>query len=163
MPEMLDQAHNVGGAQLRMGNRRSEGAKRSWKLKWLLHVWEWTHFQQLGEVSDISFDWWWNKYKPNLSRKSARRAWEICKAALRRYEVKFALIQRPSGPHNLRLDPSNNIQNRIDKIRSVMAEERRRQNREYQRINKKKLNKKAREAYRRKKRKRKRGKLQTDL
>lgn len=49
----------------------------------ILHYVDWLHFQEIGEIGDITFEWWWSKYRKSASKVAALRGWERHKANLR--------------------------------------------------------------------------------
>jgi hypothetical protein len=52
---------------------------------------ELAHYSRLGECDVVRFAWWANKFKPDLGRSSAERAWDRLKTHLRSVGVGISL------------------------------------------------------------------------
>jgi hypothetical protein len=55
------------------------------------------HFAAIGEARPVRFDWWHQRFRPDLSAQAARRAWERLKTTMRRCKVPYRLVDEETG------------------------------------------------------------------
>jgi len=62
-----------------------------------LDVLDLVHFAAIGEARPVRFDWWHQRFRPDLREQAAGRAWERFKSLLRRCKVPYQLVDEETG------------------------------------------------------------------
>jgi len=101
----------------------------------LLDLVDVVHFQTLEEIpaTEISLQWWCDKFRPGIKRTSQKRAWERFKAALKRLDIAF---QVKPGRVIFEGDLAQAVRDRLETLvdgpkKEAHAEKRRAWQREY--------------------------------